>query len=230
MLIFKKLSNAVKETNTKLAMYKDGSTDKEVEYRKQAALDELVKYTKSYAWMKRRDAIEKVQAVLKSKYDYKLVSEHFHVSSNSLQVTMSYASKLLEDKIGANTIDLILIGEIDNAMLQFRAGAGVVSLDALLVSGVTAMLPKTEKSLYLSVVGCEEELNFIRGLTVVKVAKELSGLDSSKLAFLRYILGSSDSRYARERGVVLNYISGNISNFADVVNFLALEDWEDISL
>lgn len=229
MLIFKKIKQGIDSVVKNLDAYKNDAVMYEQEVRKLVALKEILEYVKSYRWLTRRDAIAKVKGVLKADFNYKQVSDLTGVTVSSLQVSMSNASKLLEAKIGDTTIDLILNGEVEVAMVQFHTGTGAVDLSSLLISGVSDMLPPSENSIYVSVSECQRELEFLRSLTLEYVGKTLSALASDKLSLIRYILSCTDSRYSRQRGIILKFLSGEVASFSEVSTMLRdINIFEDI--
>ncbi|MED3767661.1 hypothetical protein P4538_13295, partial [Geobacillus stearothermophilus] len=86
--------------------------------RKLNALMEIVSYVKSLAWLKQSQAKEKMRFLIKTKFNYERTKKEFNISSiNAVEVFVSYANKKLLEKIGKDTVDLILRGEVDSAMV-----------------------------------------------------------------------------------------------------------------
>lgn len=210
MLVFKKLDSAYRVAKTARDNYPSGSQSRNLEEEKIKAFLKIRDYIYSFAWMKRRDAIDKIKAVINKKFNYSEVAEVLGVTVESLQVTMSNASKAVEAKIGENTIKLISEGRLDEALLQYQVGVGEISLENHVLSDVLEVYPKSQNSLYTRIEECKEELDFLRLYSKSMMHERMGRLDADRLAFIRYILTNPDGRYVMYRRLLIEYMLGYI--------------------
>lgn len=220
MLIFKKLQSAIKATKKNLVLYSSSSDLGELEKEKLALLMSIVDYINTYEWLQRDSIKERVKAFLKSKYDYNKVAEEFGITKNSLQVSITYASKVLENKIGSNTIDLILKGELETAKLQLNLGLDVFNGLSLVIGDIADKLPQAANNTSIGLCDCTKELEFLSAYTYIKALSSLEGLDKAKLSFIRYVLESNDEKYSNERNLLIKYLNGVVGGIGELKELL----------
>lgn len=212
MLVFKKLEKAISAVKNNILLYSYDDVQKELELNKLAALKEILYYIKSFSWLTHSRSRQKIKAFLKNNYNYRKTCEELNISLRSLEQSVSYANKMLWDKVGKNTIDLILNSDIEAAMLQFKIGTSTLGISNLFIKGIIELLPDPERDNILSIEQCTEELKLVRQLTKQYIQKVLDSKNREKLAFILYLLVSNDSKYTHERDLVYKYISGTISD------------------
>jgi hypothetical protein len=223
-LIFKELENELKHVNSELKSNFDNTfydaEEKEILEFKKEVLEELNSFMLSFNWLTHKKSKDKIAAFLRSKYNYERVREDFGIRTiQSLQVSVSRASKLLANKIG-KPLDLIKQGKTEEALSCFRgicteADAGlaeesrpVVETSPLMVSSHLDNLPYKKNTSLFSIADCKRELKFMRIYSLSMFRLYFDTLDKDKLAFLRYVAESEDSRFDYEREQMLNLING----------------------
>ncbi|WP_427392321.1 hypothetical protein ACPVTF_15330 [Geobacillus icigianus] len=215
MKTLKMIEEAVKVTQSNLNKNDIDEETRELELRKLNALMEIVSYVKSLAWLKQSQAKEKMRFLIKTKFNYERTKKEFNISSiNAVEVFVSYANKKLLEKIGKDTVDLILRGEVDSAMAQFRANTGHdhQNLD-FFIPGIAKFLPHPEKHKFMLLTECEEELILLGNLSHFMVSSMFEKADKMKLAHLLYILNSEDKKYEAEKELITRFLNGE---FAEV--------------
>jgi len=209
MNIFRQLDNEYQLTKMKL----QSSTDPEelrFEARKLELLQTFLSYMESLAWMKHRQTKEKVKAYLKSNFQYRAVAEKLGISLNSLQVSVSYAAKKLEEKLGA-ALQLVKEGDLEAAERAFLVAIGRKNPSDLFLSGLADVLPEADEISDVDLTECSEELKLLRFFTIGHVQKLVGKYDVRKIKQLLYIILSQDPVYIRERDILLRYVDGEIS-------------------
>lgn len=216
MIVFKKVERAINEVKANLTLYKENDDKRMLELKKLQALYEILDYIKSFSWLSHQSSKEKVKTFLKCNYNYRKASEILGIPLHSLETSICYASKSLERKLGQNTIELILDGDINSAMLQFKVGTNSISISNLFCEGIIDMLPKPKKDNTLSLHDCANEIKFLNHITKLSLQKIIKSMDRAKLSYLLYLLTSSDAQYAYERNLLYKYINDDIKNIDDI--------------
>lgn len=212
-MFIKELYNAERTIRNNLTLLEKGSPEWLLEKSKMQVLGRIIKYIRTEG-VKRGTAKAKLNAIMQTHFDYERVGAMFNTSANSIQVSISYLSKNLESKVGKDTIDLLLAGQIDEAISNFRACSNIYSLDKLIPTEFAQKIPlKLPKTIDLT--ECNVELEFLRAISFSKVNKDFSKLDLEKLILIKYILQSRDKRYSDERQALYKYILGNQNDELD---------------
>lgn len=182
-----------------------------LELRKLRLLSSIISYVNSYEWLAQTKTKEKIKLFLLSKYNYKVVAAQYKLKLNSLEVSISYAAKRLEKKIGHNTIDLILEGKVELAEQEFLIGSGKFQpTTELFIEGITKLLPRPEKDTGVELYASERELRFLSYFTRRNMNKISDSLDQNRIKHLLYLLTTNDSTlYFRAKGSYPLFERGN---------------------
>ena len=199
-----------------LSMVSSSEEFRNKELKKLEFLKGIVAYINSYEWLTRSDVVAKVKAVLASNYDYDMVAKAFKTTKASLKVTMSNASKSIQEKIGANTIQLVLDDDLVTAELQYKFGVGLVSSDDILIDGVRDLFKnsidtKNEKVNIVSLLDCNKELGFLVNYSKAKLLSDLSKVDINKMLYIFELLESTSNKHSDEKKYLFSLITGQIN-------------------
>lgn len=168
--------------------------------RKMAALTILQSYVFNGDWT-RKASREKYMALIKSKFDYKLIAERFNTTTESLNVFAARQNKRLERAVG-EALRLIAENRIEDGLDCFYAQTGEFSADEFDYR-VSDLLPKiSQKDSYL-VSDCTEEVNILRNLMQSNVKKRLNSADSDKLAYLMFLLTTKEEAFWKQRAELI---------------------------
>lgn len=199
-MIIKDLMSCGRETKHRIRELEasDGSDLVELEFlkRKLEVLNELQKFVTSGDWT-RKASREKYIALVRSKFDYKLIAERFNTTRESLDVFAVRQDKRLRAAIG-KALCLIEQNRIEEGLDCFYAAAGEFS-DRELEYRVSDLLPKTLKKDSFLMSECLEEVEILRSLLRTNVCKRLNGADSGKLGYLVFLLQSEDNTFREQR-------------------------------
>lgn len=163
--------------------------------RKMSALRELQSYVFSGSWT-RKASREKYIALVRSKFDYKLIAQRFNTTRESLDVFAARQNKRLSAVIG-EALRLIERDRIEEGLESFYSLSGVFSLREFDYKPLELLEPQKKDSFLVS--DCSEEVKVLRSLMKSEVKKRLNGADSGKLSYLMFLLNSEDSAFAEQR-------------------------------
>ncbi|MGO4498599.1 hypothetical protein AB4114_22220 [Paenibacillus sp. 2RAB27] len=209
MLLFKDLELEVQVVKDRLGTLGEAG-DRQLDKQRLDLLLLVVTFVNGMTWLSHEKTIVKVQFFLKNGYDYRLAARHFGVTVKSLHVTISYAATRLRGYIGANTLEWIRDGRIEEAGRAFSIASGQVQLSDLLVQSVVERIkPKQDASVDLS--HCEFELKFLLQYSSRLLERRLEVADLSCLQHLMYILLSNDSSFDFERGILQRLLMGELN-------------------
>lgn len=206
--VFRHLKNAIEHVREQVEVFKRDPKFHQQELYKLNALNEIKDYVYGCSWLTNEKTKLRVQNFLIHDLNYKKVASLLNTSQNALEVTISYANKIVKEKIGENTIQLILDGYVDTAMTQFRISVGRYNVMGLVLTEILGMLPEGELLPNISVADCKQELVFLKTLTYKNISDVLDRLSKERLTFLRYVLESNDSDYSFHRDMIARYLSG----------------------
>ena len=211
-MFIKELYNAERTIKNNLALFKKGSPEWLLEKSKIQVLGTIIQYIKTDG-VSRESARAKLSALMQTHFDYERVGRMFNTSANSIQVSMSYLSKNLENKIGKETLPLLLAGQIEDAISNFEACSNTYLLAGFIPVEFTERIPlKIPKHLVLS--DCSQELEFLRSISMSALNEQFTKLDLDKLILIRYILESRDNRYKTERQALYEYLTHKSNRLA----------------
>lgn len=129
---------------------------------------------------------------LQSHYDIEKTAKRFNTTSNAIQVAVTYASNRLKMKIGHDTIDEVLAGEIDVAMKNFYLLSSMGYRNADLFSTeLLGWLPEPKNNPY-TLAECARELIYLTTFSTKNMFTYFGGLEPSKLAFIMSVLKSAN--------------------------------------
>lgn len=123
-LIFRKFIEAKERVEASLRRKELFGEDYSLETKQLCALKQIYEYMRDdETWAGQKRSRRKAMIFLKHHCSYEKTRDELNASSkNSVEVSMSYLSKKLENKIGINTINLITEGKVDEAIIQFETG------------------------------------------------------------------------------------------------------------
>ncbi|MFG6497280.1 hypothetical protein P8610_18095 [Fictibacillus sp. UD] len=190
--------------------------DDSLEKKQLSALKEIFDYIKNdETWVGQEKSRKKAILFIKNRCNYgKTKDELGAKSKNSVEASMSYLSKKLEGKVGASTIELILEGKVDEAMIQFRAGTGKLNPSDFIIDGLLNLLPLSNK-LHANLEECKKEIKFLLTLTKANLEKHTNLYNKHNLSYLLFVLTSTDSVVAHERKVLYQLLRGDFSKNAN---------------
>ncbi len=164
--------------------------------RKIAALRELQSYVFSGDWT-RKASREKYIALVKSKFDYKLIAERFNTTRESLDVFAARQNKRLEAVIG-EALRLIEQDRLEEGLDSFYSLSGLFSLGEFDYKPLELLSKYSQKDSFL-VSDCAEEVEILRSLMKSEVQKRLNGADCGKLSYLVFLLNNEDKVFEEQR-------------------------------
>lgn len=211
----KLVSNLEKEGKTNDSFYVQ-------EKAKENILKSIAEYVKTGSWLKHKSAREKVKLYIENNFSSRIVADILELNLNSVQASLTHASKELENKIGKNILKDIQGGKnLDDIYIDFCLKTGVFNIDSLFLSEFLSKLPDSNNSSNIRLSDCEKELIVLRRFTHLYIQlKVLSKLDVNKLAFIRYILETDDIKYTRERNLIFKFLSFRIESIEDLMFIL----------
>lgn len=208
-IIFKKIDRSMQVVKEKIRV----SVDKEEQQALRTqllALRRVDEYVDSLEWLAREDAKTRIQVVRAANFDYEVASEELKETIGSLKVFVSYCNKRLEEKVGENTIDLIMAGRVKEGVVQFESLRGTYTRKSLMLCEVQEKLPKPEfKPIALKT--CTKELQFLHKYSTAEMEREYAGLDKRKLLFLMYILEANTPKHSKDKYEMVKMLTGNCS-------------------
>lgn len=215
-LIFRKYVEAREHVEESLRSKEFYGEDDSLEKKQLSALKEILDYIKNdETWAGQERSRRKAIVFIKNFCSYeKTKAELGAKSKNSVEASMSYLSKKLEKKVGASTIDLILEGKVDEAMIQFRAGTGKLNPADYIIEGLLDLLPIVDNP-YSTLEKCEKEIKFLLAFSKFYLAEVTTSLNKENLSFLMYVLTSTDRVVANERKILYQLFNGDFSKNID---------------
>lgn len=192
-----------------MSLYTEGSPEWQLEQDKMKLLKNIIQFIKTDG-VKQAPAKAKLDAVMTTHFDYVRVANMFHTTENSIKASISYLSKSIESKVGVDTLDLLLAGDLESAKSNFQVCSKTYNLADLIVADIANRIPfRVPKAINLG--NCVSELEFLKSVSFPYIRKEFSNLSLENLILIRYILETSDSRYSNEKRLLYEYILGNMS-------------------
>lgn len=214
-LIFRKFIEAKEQIEASLRRKEISGEDFSLETKQLCALKQIYEYIRNdETWAGQKRSRIKAMIFLKNHCDYEKTKEELHAKSkNSIEVSMSYLSKKLESKIGANTIYLIKEGKVDEAIIQFETGTGMLNPKDYVIEGLIDLLPPPVHS-HTSLSTCEKELKFLLVFTINHLTELAAKYNQENLSYLMYVLTSTDRGIANDRRVLYQLLKGEYSRDA----------------
>ena len=199
-MIVKRLIECGKQTKHKLQELEQAQKKDSSEYaalsRKMAVLSEIQEYLFHGDWT-RESSREKYIALVRSKWDYKLIAERYQTTRESLDVFASRQDKRLQCTIGG-ALDLIEIGYIEEGLARFYADSGTLSKQGFTYS-MRDLLPPAEKKDSFTVSDCYDEMKILRSIRRSNINEWLNHADRDKLAYLMFLLETDDPAYRQQK-------------------------------
>lgn len=196
-IIGKSTQNRIKELES--ASFPD-RTELGLLRRKMAALKIFQSYVFNGDWT-RKASHEKYTALIKSKFDYKLIAERFNTTTESLNVFAARQNKRLERVIG-EALRLIAENRIEVGLDCFYAQTGEFS-EGEFDYRVSELLPEASQKDSILISDCAEEVNILRNLMRSNVKRRLNSADSDKLAYLMFLLTTKEEAFWMQRAELI---------------------------
>lgn len=160
------------------------------------ALNVLQNYAVNGDWT-RDTSRDKYIALVRSKFDYKLIAQRFHTTRESLDVFAARQDKRLNGRIG-EAFRLIEQDRITEGMDCFYALSGFFSLKEFEYK-VSNLLPEPEQREDILVSDCSEEAAILRSLLRNSVQKQIDRADRDKLSYLVFLLNTNDRIFSEQK-------------------------------
>lgn len=197
----------VKEQKLEIDVEKNKSS-----YEQFALLEKDLKMINSYIisgeWLVRQEAKQKIKRVLETNYNYKTVADEYDVSEDAIRTFVSYCNQKVKEKIGEDTIDLLLKGKRAVALVQYETLKGNYSIRNLYTQNIEDMLPSPKTNAY-RLEDCKDELEFLYIYSNEHMLKLYEKCDSKKLAHILSYLENSVVSEPYERFGVVRLLTGN---------------------
>jgi len=190
MNIFKKIQLGMTASLERLKSFENEPVFEEevmLESQKVDSLNEIIRYANKYEYLSKQAAIDRVRYYLKSNYSNQKTADKFGSSLNASHVAITYASNKLKAVIGEDTVDQIILGNIEEGMKQFRTLTGVTRYQSIFNAQLEAELPEPQRALY-SFDECIEELIFITTYTNHRMLEMLNRMDRNRLAYILFLI------------------------------------------
>jgi hypothetical protein len=208
-MVFKEIEEGLEEIKSELKIVEGIDDEKEKELKiRLAALLKISKYVEDNEWLVKDKPKEKINVIRISNYDYSFAAKELGVSVGSLHVFMNYAIKRVKEKIGENTVDLIINGDVKIGLVQFYALSGKFSLESLLPPYVFEKMLIEPKFVPFKLEDCKKEISFLKDYSNSTFENRLNALDKDKLSFLRFVLENEKSTFSEEQYDLIGLLSG----------------------
>lgn len=214
-LIFRKFIEAKERVEASLRRKELSGEDYSLETKQLCALKQIYEYMRDdETWAVQKRSRRKAMIFLKHHCSYEKTRDELNASSkNSIEVSMSYLSKKLENKIGINTINLITEGKVDEAIIQFETGTGKLNPEKYVIKGLIDLLPPPVHS-HTTLSTCEKELKFLLVFTTNHLKELAAKYNQENLSYLMYVLTSMDRAVTNDRRVLYQLLMGDFSRDA----------------
>ncbi|EKN71017.1 hypothetical protein P9E76_21805 [Schinkia azotoformans] len=209
MIIFRRLEETFRTVKANLDTQLP-EEELEIELEKMRLLSKIISYVNSYQWLKHEQMKNKIREFLQSKYSYQAVAKKFGVTLNSLQVSVSYAAKRLEEKQIGVALDLLLNGDVVAAERAFLLGTGQTVPSTWFLDGVLDLCPSAKKKTEVDLRVCERELRFLKLMTNKHIEEMIGTLDRDRMMHLLYILLQNDRSFIAERDILIRYFNDEL--------------------
>jgi hypothetical protein len=213
MIVIKELLVAQEKVKRNIANGKDINLNTD----KFKALEEILDYVLSLRYLADPKLREKVTAFLtsggKKHQKVNIVAEQYRCTPRSVEILLETTSARAQDLIGKGTLDLIMLGDIDAGMLNFKVcSTSKVDTSKIFVKGVDKLLPAAAASAGedVSVLECLQELFVLGSVSNEKIRREIEVTDKAKMAYLLYLISSTDNEHINEKKAVIDFLDGCI--------------------
>ncbi len=212
--IFKKLEDAYKaivielKKEEKKKEFKDSNRINLLQ-KQRDLIQEILDYINTFKWLKHEETIERIKFFLKSKYSYQEFCNHFKITYEAAKVCISYANQKAIEKVGRNTIDLILEGRVEEARATFYFRTGQLKLRNYVIDSALSEIPNPQH-MTVDIEDCKKELSFLRLYSQALIDSRVELLDKEKLAYIRYILEGDNPKLSEQRLLLMKLLSCQI--------------------
>ena len=219
LLIFKELEKDVKSL-TKLINSSDSDADIDL-YREQLkALKEISQYAKNGDWQSAK-AKERLLYTLRNGIEKS--AKHYNCAQSSINSSLTNYSTKFKKRIGIDTVEKIMRGDVQGGLMQFYFGIGKITLNNVFVDNIMEFMPKSKHKNNIRFEDCIAELKLLRICSVAYMTNMFNRVDKSKIAHLLYLLQENDSDI-QMRKALYNYLT---SDKGDLEELLAVGSEDD---
>lgn len=208
--ILRDIDRSLPEVRLKLKKSK-GKSDKEKLYTRQLkALEQIVEYIDSYEWLRESKIKERIKFIREVEYDFNLIERELGMSYNAFKCFMYRMNRKLEEKIGRDTLSLVLSNKEENIALgvvNFRIQSGTYNLKNILLSDSFEILPKPKFHLF-KIEDCKNEIKFLYDYSKIAMQFAYEDLNIENLEFLLYILTNETERYRKDQREIISLLQG----------------------
>jgi hypothetical protein len=211
MVVIKEILEAQEKVKRNIANGKDINQNK----AKLKALEEILDYVLSLRYLADPKLREKVTTFLTSsgKNNEKVnkISTQYSCTPRAVQILIATTSARAQNLIGKDTLDLIMKGDIEVGIQNFKiCSTSKVDASKIFVKGVEKLLPAAAAGEHISVLECLQELFVLGSVSNEKIRREIEVTDKAKVAYLLYLISSTDNEYINEKKAVIDFLDGCI--------------------
>lgn len=174
-------------------------------------LDEIIAYINSYAWIKHNKIKDKVKFFVESGFDYELYCREYGVSYASAKNSGKYAYKLLINKLGENTLDLIKKGYLDEACSAFYVNSGKLKKEKFITQSLIDILPEPEFTAGLSFEDCRNELTILSNMSMWRLEYCKNKMNKDNMAYVLHLLEGTSKRADLFRPYLIAFLTNKIT-------------------
>ena len=174
-------------------------------------LDEIIEYIESYEWIKQDKVKNRINFFIESGFDYDLYCKTYKVSYESARNSSKYAYKLLEQKLGENTLDLIKKGLLDEARAAFYARTGKIKKEKYIIQSLIEILPDSEFTAGISLADCRNELTILYNMSMWRLNFYKYRMNKDNMAYVLHLLEGNSKRADLFRPPLIAFLTNQMT-------------------
>ncbi len=209
--MYKTLDNEMVKTKKELNGCIESDSRRNLLENKLELLNEISKYIKSFAWLKRKTTIDRVRFFINSGYDYTLLCQEFNISETTARNSVNWSYRKLRAAIGENTLSLVKQDRIQDAKTAFYVSIGKIKLSDFLMKDLLDILPDGKFHAGISLEDCRNELLFLQSFSTQRLEKIYGYSDDEKLEYLLHILSGSSKKADTFRVYLIGLLCGKLT-------------------
>lgn len=140
-------------------------------------------------------------ALVRSKFDYKMIAERFNTTRESLDVFAARQNKRLKRAIGG-ALRQIEQNRLEEGLDRFYAQTGEFSATEIDYR-VSELLPEMSQKNSFLLSDCGEEVEILRSLMKSNMQKRLNGADCDKLSYPVFLLNTEEEAFRQQRAELI---------------------------
>ncbi len=208
------IKDLIREKNiaeNKLNVTPEQTEDYEFLSDKVDLLEEIIEYVKDFKWVKHIDTREKIKFLVESDFDFELYMDRFDVDYNSAKNLAKYCYKLLNQKIGENTLKLIKEGYLTEARGAFYVGVGRVKKEDYIIQSLIDILPESKFTAALDLEECRNELTVLSNMSIWRLNYYDEKIDKDKMAYVLHLLEGKSKKADLFRPYIISFLQNNLT-------------------